>query len=236
MRVSNECFLHVCHPGILVLSLSSRRILSFSVVGLCSRMYWHGIAAAAAAAAFRGGRVLPASWRQRFPDARWKVWPSFQRCATMNRNFPYSCFIDLLCEVCVQLLDVYRLGMFLTLHVSFFISYYSVFFFLFFFSFTLILFQILFFFLFLFLFVGGSKSDFSLGLNHVAISLHISFNKSLFRPVSENTHLWGLFSLFFLPLFFLFFLPAFCFSFSVLVLVFFFFFVCFFFSSIWIRV
>ena len=38
-------------------------------------MYWHGIAAvaAAAAAAFRGGRVLPASWRQRFPDARLKI-------------------------------------------------------------------------------------------------------------------------------------------------------------------
>ena len=33
-------------------------------------MYWHRIAAAAAAAAadFRGGRDLPASWRQRCPD------------------------------------------------------------------------------------------------------------------------------------------------------------------------
>ena len=157
MRVSNECFLLVCHPGILVLSLSSRRILSFSVIGLCSRMYWHGIAAAAAAAAFRGGRVLPASWRQRFPDARWKVWPSFQRCATMNRNFPYSCFIDLLCKVCVQLLDVKRLGMFITLHVSFFISFYSVFFFLFFFLLLWFLFRFFFscfFFFFFFLSVA----------------------------------------------------------------------------------
>ena len=55
--------------------LSSRRTLFFSVVGLCPRMYWHRIAAApaAAAAAFRGGQVLPASWRQRFPDARLKI-------------------------------------------------------------------------------------------------------------------------------------------------------------------
>ena len=34
-------------------------------------MYWHRIVAAAAA--FRGGQVLPASWRQRFPDARLKI-------------------------------------------------------------------------------------------------------------------------------------------------------------------
>ena len=75
MRISRECFLHVCHPGIVVQILSSRRIFFFSSVGLCSRMYWHGIAAAAAAAAaaFRGGRVLPASWRRRFPDARLKI-------------------------------------------------------------------------------------------------------------------------------------------------------------------
>ena len=66
-------FLHVCNPGIaVILILSSRRILSFSVIWLCSRMYWHGIAAAVATA-FRGGRVLPASWRQRFPHARRKI-------------------------------------------------------------------------------------------------------------------------------------------------------------------
>ena len=90
-----------------------RRVPSFCVIWLCSRVYWHGIAAAAAAAAaaFRGGRVLPASWRKRFPDARlkihlrfnvvWILWTilvifhgskfsSF--CETMHRNCPYSCF------------------------------------------------------------------------------------------------------------------------------------------------
>ena len=38
-------------------------------------MYWHRIAAAvaAAAAAFQEAGVLPASWRQRFPDARLKI-------------------------------------------------------------------------------------------------------------------------------------------------------------------
>ena len=38
-------------------------------------MYWHKIAAAvaAAAAAFQEAGVLPASWRQRFPDARLKI-------------------------------------------------------------------------------------------------------------------------------------------------------------------
>ena len=37
-------------------------------------MYWHKIAAAAAAAAaFRRSGCLPASWRQRFPDARLKI-------------------------------------------------------------------------------------------------------------------------------------------------------------------
>ena len=39
MRISKECFLYVCHPGIVLLILSSRRILSFSVIRLCSRMY-----------------------------------------------------------------------------------------------------------------------------------------------------------------------------------------------------
>ena len=75
MRVSNNVLLHVCHPGIIVQILSSRRILFFSVLWRCSRMYWNGVAAVAAAAAavYRGGRVLPASWRQRFPDARLKV-------------------------------------------------------------------------------------------------------------------------------------------------------------------
>ena len=70
-----QCLLHARHPGIIVPILSSRRILSFSVIRLCSWMYWHGIAAAAAAAAaaFRGSQVLPASWRQRFPDARLKI-------------------------------------------------------------------------------------------------------------------------------------------------------------------
>ena len=45
------------------------------MIGLCPRMCWHRIAAAAAAAAaaFREGRDLPASWRQRFPDARLKI-------------------------------------------------------------------------------------------------------------------------------------------------------------------
>ena len=93
-------------------------------------MYWHGIAAAAAAtsSAFQGGRVLPASWRQRIPDARQKVlsfgstlfescepysWFSTvgcedsqhtlskvsSFCAPMTRNCPYSCFMDFLCEV-----------------------------------------------------------------------------------------------------------------------------------------
>ena len=38
-RISKECCLHVCHPGIVVPILSSRRILSFSVIRLCSRMY-----------------------------------------------------------------------------------------------------------------------------------------------------------------------------------------------------
>ena len=49
--------------------------LFFSVIWLCSRMYWHGTAAAAtaAAAAFRGGQVLPAPRRHRFPDARLKI-------------------------------------------------------------------------------------------------------------------------------------------------------------------
>ena len=47
--------------------------------------YWHTIAAAAtaAAAAFRGSRVLPASWKQPFPDARLKiifVWTLFEYC------------------------------------------------------------------------------------------------------------------------------------------------------------
>ena len=32
---------------------------------------------------FRGGRDHTALWRQRFPDARWKVWPSFQRCSNL---------------------------------------------------------------------------------------------------------------------------------------------------------
>ena len=54
-----------CHPN---------SVLSKGV-GLCPQMYWHRIAAAAAAAAaaFRRGRDLPASWRQRFPDARLKI-------------------------------------------------------------------------------------------------------------------------------------------------------------------
>ena len=64
----------LCHPGIIVLILSSRRILSFSLIWLCSRMYWRRIAAAAAAAAaFRSGWGLPASWMQRFPDASLKI-------------------------------------------------------------------------------------------------------------------------------------------------------------------
>ena len=48
------------------------KALFFSVVGLCSRMYWHRIAAAAAAA-FREGQVLTASWRHKFPDARLRI-------------------------------------------------------------------------------------------------------------------------------------------------------------------
>ena len=53
--------------------------LFFSVIGLCPRMYWHKIAAAvaAAAAAFQEAGVLPASWRQRFPDARLKIYLRF---------------------------------------------------------------------------------------------------------------------------------------------------------------
>ena len=52
-------------------AIQKLQILS-SVVVLCPRMYWHRITAAAAAA-FRGGRVLRASWRQPFPDARLKI-------------------------------------------------------------------------------------------------------------------------------------------------------------------
>ena len=83
MRVSKECFLHVCRPGIVVLILSSRRILSLSVIQFCSRMYWHGIAAsaAAAAAAFRGGLA-----RCTLEDSS-----SFQRCSNLvnhTRDFP----------------------------------------------------------------------------------------------------------------------------------------------------
>ena len=66
--------------------------LPVCVIGLRSRMYWHGIAAAAAAAsAFPGGRNLPASQRHRFSEARWKVWPSCQRCSNLvnlTRDIP----------------------------------------------------------------------------------------------------------------------------------------------------
>ena len=79
--------------------------LSVCVIGLCSRMHWHRIAAAAAAAAaaFWGGRGFPAAWRQRFPHARQKIWPSFQRffesCA------PYSWYSTVGLEDCKHTLS-----------------------------------------------------------------------------------------------------------------------------------
>ena len=82
--------------------------LSVCVIGLRSRMYWHRIAAAAAAAAAafwgRGeGGGFPAAWRQRFPDARQKAWPSFQRffesCA------PYSWYSTVGLEDCKHTLS-----------------------------------------------------------------------------------------------------------------------------------
>ena len=84
MSVSNGCLLHFCHPGITVQILFSRSILFFAVVGLCPRMCWHRIAAAAAAAAAFSRRPgLPVSWTQRFPDARLKIQSSFQRCSNL---------------------------------------------------------------------------------------------------------------------------------------------------------
>ena len=63
--------LHVCHPGIMVQFLSFERRYSFLNLTLFL-MYWRRVDAVAAAA-FRKARVPPASWRQRFPDARLKI-------------------------------------------------------------------------------------------------------------------------------------------------------------------
>ena len=71
MRVSKECFLHVCNPGIAVLLiLSSRKILSFSVIYLTlfsDVLTWDRCCFS------RRPGFYPASWRQRFPDARLKI-------------------------------------------------------------------------------------------------------------------------------------------------------------------
>ena len=94
-------FLHVCHQGIVVLILSSRRILSFSVIRLCSRMYWHEIAAAAAAAA--------ASWRQRFPDARSKIHLRFNVVRILFHGRLWRFAIHII-EVLFLLLNKHYLG------------------------------------------------------------------------------------------------------------------------------
>ena len=46
---------------------------------------------------FRGGRDFTALWRERFPDACWKVWPSFQRCSNLanhTRDTPRNAWRD----------------------------------------------------------------------------------------------------------------------------------------------
>ena len=64
-----------CGPN----SVFSKDLL-FIVIGLCPRMSWRRIAPAAAGrrCCFSRTPGLPASWRRRFSEARWKVWPSFQ--------------------------------------------------------------------------------------------------------------------------------------------------------------
>ena len=82
MRVSKECFLHVCHPWVGVLFLSSRRIHSFSVIWLCSRMYWHRIVATAAAA-FRRDPGFTRIVKATVPRCTLEYSSSFQRCSNL---------------------------------------------------------------------------------------------------------------------------------------------------------
>ena len=49
----------------------------------CNRWKIVAAVAAAAAAAFEEARIFPLLWRQRFPDAHLKIWPSFQRCSNL---------------------------------------------------------------------------------------------------------------------------------------------------------
>ena len=52
----------------------------------CNRWWIAAAVAAAAAAAFQEAGIFTALWRQRFPDACWKVWPSFQRCSNLANH------------------------------------------------------------------------------------------------------------------------------------------------------
>ena len=49
----------------------------------CNRWRIVAAVAAAAAAAFEEARIFPLLWRQRFPDAHLKIWPSFQLCSNL---------------------------------------------------------------------------------------------------------------------------------------------------------
>ena len=54
-------------------------------------LFLHVLTHAAAAAACRGSRLSPATWKQRFPDARLKIHLRFKRCSNLvshTRDIP----------------------------------------------------------------------------------------------------------------------------------------------------